>query len=309
MKTLIFNDFESASRGVLEFLQQRFGFDLWMVTRTEGEDWIVLQSVDHGYGVPAGTVYRWADSFCSRMVKDQGPRIAPNSNRVAAYANAPIARQVQIQAYVGIPLLGEDGSLFGTLCAIHPTPQPEALTEELGLLEMLGAMLSAVLHTELKLAEELRRAEALHIESTTDALTQMYNRRGWDRCLASEEERCRRYGHSASLLIVDLDGLKLINDGLGHAAGDAYIVRAAAALTAATRSADTVARLGGDEFGILSAECNRIGAQALMERVRTNLEKAHVKASIGMAMRNPAIGLKGAWEAADQAMYEEKAAK
>ena len=77
MNDLIFNDFEAAGQRVLAFLHQRFGFGLWMVTRTEGEDWIVLQSEDHGYGVKPGTVFRWADSFCSEMVKGNGPRIAP----------------------------------------------------------------------------------------------------------------------------------------------------------------------------------------------------------------------------------------
>lgn len=60
-----FQNFESASAAVLGFLRQRLGFGLWMVTRTEGDDWIVLQSEDHGYNVKAGKVFKWADSFCS----------------------------------------------------------------------------------------------------------------------------------------------------------------------------------------------------------------------------------------------------
>ena len=71
-----YTDFESASRAVLAFLHDRLGFDLWMVTRTEGDDWIVLQSEDHGYGVKDGTVFRWADSFFSQMVLGRGPCIA-----------------------------------------------------------------------------------------------------------------------------------------------------------------------------------------------------------------------------------------
>lgn len=87
-----FHDFESAGKATLAFLRDRLGFGLWMVTRTEGKDWIVLQSEDHGYGVEAGHVFQWADSFCSEMIKGNGPRIAPDSDDVPAYVAAPIGR-------------------------------------------------------------------------------------------------------------------------------------------------------------------------------------------------------------------------
>lgn len=88
---------------MLRLLHNRLGFDLWMVTRTEGDDWIVLHAEDHGYGIQDGTVFRWADSFCARMVEGEGPRIAPRSDAVPAYAAAPIGSQVRIGAYVGVP--------------------------------------------------------------------------------------------------------------------------------------------------------------------------------------------------------------
>lgn len=300
------SDFEASGQAVLAFLHRRMGFDLWMVTRTEGDDWIVLQSEDHGYDVEPGTVFRWADSFCSEMVKGNGPRIAPRSHDVPAYREAPIGRQVQIKAYVGLPLTHKDGSLFGTLCAIHPSVQPASIVAEQELVELLGALLSKILQAELKAMEEARNFERLQTEALTDPLTNTYNRRGWDRFLASEEERCRRYGHPATVLIVDLDELSLVNDTQGHAAGDALIASAGAALRGAARSLDIVARLGGDEFGILSTECDRAGGDALLKRVRTALSNANVKASVGLAMRNPSLGMQSAWEAADQMMYEEK---
>ncbi|MBX9961831.1 MAG: sensor domain-containing diguanylate cyclase [Burkholderiales bacterium] len=306
MDTHSIRDFESAGQAVLSFLHRRLGFNLWMVTRKEGDDWIVLQTEDHGYGVEPGTVFRWADSFCSEMVKGNGPRIAPRSMDIPAYEAAPIGRQVQIGSYVGLPLVRSDGSLFGTLCAIHPSPQPESIVEEQELVELLGAMLSTILQAELNAAEQTRRSEKLQVEAMTDQLTGLYNRRGWDRLLASEEERCMRYGHPAAVLIIDLDDLKTVNDTQGHAAGDALIVRASATLRSVARTSDIVARLGGDEFGILLAEVDRSNAQTFLKRVRTALSEANVKASIGLAMRDPAVGLVGACLAADKLMYEEK---
>jgi diguanylate cyclase len=166
-----------------------------MITRTEGDDWIVLQSQDHGYGIAPGAVFQWADSFCSEMVKGNGPRITPRSEVVSAYAAVLTGRQVQIKAYIGQPLVGADGGLFGTLCAIHPSPQPESIVDEQELVELLAPMLSIILQAELSAAEEVPRSERLQAEALTDALTDalthMYNRRGWDGLLATEEDLCR----------------------------------------------------------------------------------------------------------------------
>ena len=303
------HDFDSAARAVIAFLHQRLGFGLWMVTRTEGDDWIVLQSEDHGYNVATGTVFRWADSFCSRMVRGQGPRVAPDSAQVPAYAAAPIGRQVPIGSYIGAPLFKEDGSLFGTLCAIDPKRQPAAIEHEQDLVELLAALLSTILQAELKTTQAIRKSERLQVEADTDLMTALYNRRAWDRLLDREEERCRRYGHPAYVISVDLDGLKRVNDALGHAAGDDLIIRAASALRKAARESDVVARIGGDEFVILAVECDRAGADAIVARLRAALAEAQVSASIGMAPRAQVGGLASAEALADQRMYEEKRAR
>ncbi|QDF98057.1 histidine kinase [Azoarcus sp. DD4] len=300
------NDFRQASSAVIAYLHKRFGFQLWMVTRTEGEDWIVLQVEDGGYGVSPGTVLRWADPFCAEMVKGNGPRIAPDSDAVPAYAAAPIGQQLPIKAYIGVPLTHADGSLFGTLCAIDPARQPDVIAQDLDLVELLARLLSLILQAELKAAAEVRRSERLQMEAQTDPMTGLANRRAWDRLLAKEEERCQRYGHPAAVLVVDLDRLKAVNDSAGHAAGDALIGRAASALRQSAREADVVARLGGDEFGILAVECDEAGAEALVARARSALAAGGIAASIGVAMRRPQQGLTGAWGSADRSMYLQK---
>lgn len=299
-------DFDAAGRAVLTFLHRRLGFQLWMITRTQGDDWIVLQSEDHGSGIAAGRVFRWRDSFCSEMVQGNAPHVAPQSDAIPAYANAPIGREVPIKAYAGVPLVLEDGSLFGTLCAIDPLPQSPQIVEQEELLLLFGSLLSTILQLELRSAEAVRRSERIQAEALTDSVTNLYNRRGWDLLLAAEESRCSRYGHAGAIFFVDLDGLKEVNDSHGHAAGDALINRAAQALRQAARSVDIVARLGGDEFGIVGVECDDAGAQALLKRIQSELAVAEVKASIGFAMRDPTVGLAGALVEADKNMYSEK---
>ena len=302
-------DFAAAGSAVIRFLHERLGFDLWMVTRTEGDDWIVLQAEDHGYAIAPNTVFRWSDSFCSHMVAGRGPRVAPRSSEVSAYATAPIGRQIRIESYIGVPITCEDGSLFGTLCAVHPAPQPEAITKELPLVELLAAMLSGILRAELRAIESQRHLERARSEAETDALTHLYNRRGWDRLMELEESRCRRYGYPACVVVVDLDGLKSTNDISGHDAGDELLRSAAASIRKTARTSDIVARLGGDEFGILGLECDDVGAAALLQHIRTELEQTGVAASAGIAMRFPAMGLEYARREADQAMYRDKAGR
>lgn len=306
MEPLLLANFETAGKAVLAFLHQRFGFDLWMLTRKQGDDWIVLQTEDHGYGVDPKSVFRWADSFCSQMVKGNGPRIAPRSETVPAYAAAPIGRLVKINAYIGQPLFTADGSLFGTLCAIDPMPQPESIVAEHDLLELLAAMLSSVLQADLNAATEARRSERLQAEALTDSLSNLYNRRAWDNFLESEEVRCVRFGHPAAIIVVDLDDMKWTNDNQGHAAGDSLIERTSYALRSVARGMDIVARLGGDEFGIISVECDQAGATALVKRLRAALEDVAVNASIGFSLRTASGGLREAWKNADEQMFIEK---
>ena len=301
--------FESASKKALAFLRRKLGFQMCMVTRTEGNDWAVIHRDDQGYGVNPGDVFNWGDSFCSEMVEGNGPNIAPDSSRVPAYAAAEIGRKIPIGAYIGVPLLLSDGRLFGTLCGIDPKPQPDSLADNQDLIELVGSMLSTILQMELKADEEERRAERYQAQAMTDALTGLYNRAGWDQLLVKEEARYQRYRQSSVVIVVDLDGLKDANDRLGHAAGDALIKRAATALLKASRAEDVVARLGGDEFGIIGVNCDLEGGLAQCERMKVALESEGVNASYGLAATNKTIRISQALTIADQAMYQQKRQK
>lgn len=309
MDTPSFCEFEASAHAVMAFLRRRLGFGLWMVTRLQGEQGLVLLCDDRGYGVVPGTRFSWADSCCAQMVQGNGPHIAPDTTQVPAYAAAPLGRSLPIGAYIGMPLLRADGSLFGSLCAIDPQAQPESIVGELPLLEQLADMLSTTLQLELRIAEEARRAERFQAEALTDAMTHLYNRGGWEQLLDAEEARCRRYGHAAAVLMIDLDELKRINDSRGHAAGDALIVRTAQALRRAVREIDIVARLGGDEFGVIGVGCGSSGGDVLRRRVEAELASEGVRASIGLAVREASGGLREAWEQADQLMYRRKHAR
>jgi len=277
-----------------------------MITRVEGLDWIVLQTEDHGYGVQPRQVFQWADSFCFHMVAGKAPRIAPRSEVIPLYATAPINQQVCIKSYIGQPLVKEDGSLFGTLCAIDPEIKSEAIVQDMQLVELLGQLLSSILQAELRQIEQVRQRELLQEDASTDELTGLYNRRAWDKFLRAEEERCKQYGHPAAVLFIDLNDLKKVNDSLGHEEGDRLIQNAAQVLRDNVRINDIVARLGGDEFVMLSVENDKTGAETLLDRLIAAFAEANIGAAIGLAMRHPSQGLFAALAQADQNMFEYK---
>lgn len=306
MENIKFKSFQDAGQAVLQFLHKYFGFDLWMITRVEGLDWIVLQTEDHGYGVQPRQVFQWADSFCFHMVAGKAPRIAPRSEVIPLYATAPINQQVCIKSYIGQPLVKEDGSLFGTLCAIDPEIKSEAIVQDMQLVELLGQLLSSILQAELRQIEQVRQRELLQEEASKDELTGLYNRRAWDKFLRAEEERCKQYGHPAAVLFIDLNDLKKVNDSLGHEEGDRLIQNAAQVLRDNVRINDIVARLGGDEFVMLSVENDKTGAETLLDRLIAAFAEANIGAAIGLAMRHPSQGLFAALAQADQNMFEYK---
>jgi two-component system, cell cycle response regulator len=110
----------------------------------------------------------------------------------------------------------------------------------------------------LKLGDTL---EALRRLATRDELTGLLNRREYDRILAEEEERSRRFGQSLGLVILDIDLFKAINDTHGHAAGDAVLKEVAARVAGAIRTVDRASRIGGEEFALILVQTD--GASAL----------------------------------------------
>ena len=299
-------DFAGASREVLSFLHQRVGMDLWMVGRADNDDWVVLAAEDHAYGVKEGDVFRWNDSFCSRMVREEGPRVAPRVAEVPAYARLPFTRQVPIGAYVGVPLVDGDGRLFGTLCGLNRQPMPSSLVEEQAMVEVLADMLSGLLSAELHTTALARLTGNARVDALADPLTGLANRRGWELALAAEEERCRRYGASACVVAIELDGMK------GPAARevcDAVLVRAAQALRQTVRKPDTLAHFDDDRFMVLGVECTTAEAMALLRRLEQCVQSAELSAALGMAMRNRSSGLFDTFERAVDAMVEHRDAR
>jgi len=296
----------SAGEQVLAYLQRHFPMGMWTITRVIGERWILLQVNDRDYSVKKHSVIRWSDAFCSRMVRGEGPWFAPDVSLVASYMSAPIGQRLEIGAYVGVPLVLPSGEFFGTLCGIDRASRDEfdALLPDTA--KLIGNLLSLVIaHERSALAADRRLSDVLE-ESKTDALTGLANRRGWDERLALEEQSLEVLGDTASLIVLDLDDLKAVNDRQGHASGDKMLQRTAEAIRSCVRSSDYVARVGGDEFMILASDCDRECVDRFVQRIEEQLDEMNIRASIGSAVRLPDRSLSQAQALADKRMYAEK---
>ncbi len=300
--------FDQAGRMVVDYLADAVPMGAWAVSRVAGDRQTMLVTADRAYGLGPGAETAWSTSLCRMMASGATPRIVPDTAAVptlAAALEAQAASSVRVGAYVGTPIVAAGGELFGTVVGLHPDPLPATFLEHEGVLDLLSSLLSSVLDADgaaVRAARELERATS---EAETDALTGLLNRRGWERWLAREEERFRRFGDPACVVMMDLDGLKTVNDTEGHDAGDRFIRRTAETLTRAVRGDDPLARLGGDEFGMV-ASVGVDDAERLADRLQAVLLDADVSCSLGIAPFRVDAGFATAIAEADAAMYENK---
>jgi diguanylate cyclase (GGDEF)-like protein len=171
---------------------------------------------------------------------------------------------------------------------------------------------------ELELASAHSRMAALEARAEIDPLTELVNRRGFDRELRRALAYVKRYGASAALIYLDLDAFKPINDGHGHAAGDAVLKAVAMLLARHVRGSDLVARIGGDEFAALLWHIDEPDADAkarALEAALARMTATHAGATLsigvsaGAAMLLPLDTPASVLERADRAMYARKSAR
>jgi diguanylate cyclase (GGDEF)-like protein len=137
-----------------------------------------------------------------------------------------------------------------------------------------------------------------------DALTGVANRRGIDERLAEEWSRARRHGRSLSVILLDVDDLKAINDTGGHGAGDDALRQVASGLATLLRATDLIGRSGGDEFMLVCPEADQVAVTAVAEKIGLRL---HLPVSVGWATLQPDQSLQALVAKADQALYQTKA--
>ena len=295
--------FSAAADQVIAYLKEHTPIHEWSVSRIAGGEQVHIHAADNEMIHPGRRV-PWDDTFCIRM--SQGAdRFVIDAQANPEYSDHPDSEVVR--AYAGIPITDDDGRLFGTLCGIGTEPLSTIDDFDRDLIEMLAGLLSSQLAMA-RVADRAKRSAAMATAMAhTDALTGVVNRRGWDILVDDAQSRVTAYGDPVAIGVIDLDGLKAVNDADGHAAGDDLIRRAAAAITEAAGQGDRVARYGGDEFAILANNVPVKDLAAHFARFTHRLTQAGISASVGYAPTSAGdVSVLDAFAQADADMYVTK---
>jgi diguanylate cyclase (GGDEF)-like protein len=209
-------------------------------------------------------------------------------------------------------VVGVDGRVIKDTTSIMGIPEPELTPNVRTAIMALMGEVDKMRKEMRSVRERLRSAEAL---ADHDALLPLLNRRAFVRELSTAMSYAKRYDTPLSLLYIDIDGFKAINDTYGHAAGDAVLNDVARKIIAHIRESDIAGRLGGDEFGIIlphateksaRAKASSISSVVSRDPVLLEGQSMGVTISIGAVMIGPDDEAEGALARADKAMYTAK---
>jgi diguanylate cyclase (GGDEF)-like protein len=210
-------------------------------------------------------------SFCAHAIHDDNIMVVPNALADSRFADNPnVTGEPHVRFYAGCPLKAPNGARLGTLCIVDR--QARALSaEDLAALRDLAAIVE----------DELAALQM----AMQDELTKIANRRGFLLTAQQSLALCVRHGLPASLVFLDLDGFKAINDTWGHAEGDLALLTFADQLQKTFRESDIFARLGGDEFAVFLANVTREQAALIFYRFTEELQKRTQEAARGYDIR------------------------
>lgn len=172
---------------------------------------------------------------------------------------AEIDREAGLSSLLSVPIINK-GKSVGVINVSRREPGCYS-QEDLQLLQVIST-LAAVAIEKAELFEETQKA------AITDGLTQLYNRRYFNQQLQIEVRRGQRYAFPVSLVILDIDHFKKVNDNFGHPAGDQILIEIARRLKGLARHSDIVARYGGEEFAVILPQTSAAGGITFAERIR-----------------------------------------
>jgi diguanylate cyclase (GGDEF)-like protein len=209
-----------------------------------------------------------------------------------------------VHGALGVPLVARSGRI-GWLGVLSRDPEVRFGAEDVRRLEELAERVAPAIEN----ARRFREARQL---ADLDSLTGLHNRRYFYETLGREVDRAQRYQRRLSVVIVDVDGFKEINDRIGHLAGDSVLAEIADRIRQVVRSADIPCRVGGDEFAVIVPEAEVGQARQLVGRIQRAVSSqpiaraGRVRVSAGVADLQPNDSPTSIFERGDESLYAAK---
>ena len=257
-------------------------------------------AIDEG---AAGEVWKTGQTVLINDYKNWDRRVAPADTLAEAVVYFP---------------LKSAGEIVGIIGLWHTEAGRQFQEDDLAMLDQI-ANLASIAYENAFLFREAQREitdrkqteQLLQYQNFHDSLTGLYNRAYFEEEMQRIDKRAEG---SVGLIMLDVDGLKLINDTLGHEQGDVLLTSAAHILSVSFRNTDVVARIGGDEFAVLLHPADEIHMQAACDRIRKKTEEvnslqsqAPISLSLGYALADdPSVPMRELFQRADNNMYREK---
>ncbi|MCP8970459.1 sensor domain-containing diguanylate cyclase [Ectobacillus ponti] len=223
--------FQEAATELLNLVNSYIGGKTVFLSRITLDEFSILRLQNYGNEclIQEGTTISLQGSICQLVFASRQPVIIDDVGEHPVVGCLPTIREANIKSYLGVPILTSDGEMFGTLCAVDSEPF-HFTKEHAGTFEGLARFFSYVLELE-------------HL-AKVDALTGLYNRHS----LYAYFDYQHNQNTQGTLMFLDLDGFKQVNDKLGHEMGDLILQEAAKRIQKVARPENMAARLGGDEF-------------------------------------------------------------
>jgi diguanylate cyclase (GGDEF)-like protein len=244
-------------------------------------------------------------SFCGHAILSDEVLVVPDTKKDLRFADNPlVVSEPHIRFYAGCPIKSVNGSRLGTLAIIDSKARTLSM-QDLNILKDLASMVE----------RELAFIEL----ATIDELTGLSNRRGFMTNARYILNLCERQQIPCSLIFIDLNDFKKINDQFGHASGDRALLDFSDLLKSNFRNSDILARLGGDEFVVLLTDTSTSSAQIAMNKFQKAITDYYSKANHGYSLAcaygvvgsesNPHITIEKLLDDADSLMYKHKSTK
>lgn len=244
--------------------KRMFGVDISVLSLIDdGRQWFKSKSTE--MDIPDETSREV--SFCGHAILGNDVFVVEDALDDHRFKDNPlVTKDPSIRFYAGYPLRVNNGSALGTLCIIDTVPR-EFNEDDSQLLKDLGVM-----------AEQ--EIAALQL-ATLDELTLISNRRGFSALAKHSLNICRRKGLATSILLIDLNKFKPINDTFGHAEGDRALVVFANIMREVFRESDVFARIGGDEFAVLMMDVDIDNTERVIQRLQDEVTTYNQEAKRG----------------------------